>query len=270
MERRELKHNTMWEFVAPGAQWRNSKAERRVRTLKKILSTIFGATFNPNHKSEYNYSEFQSVMKHVTTIANDRPIDLKVVREDLAVPVMVNHLSLDHKSGRSGPEGENIEEHGGYGLQHELISQTGRMWWDAWQQKAPSTLVPYRAAKDAEARPGLAVGDAAVELKDSKFAAKYSLARVVKAEPSKNDGSVRTVTLAVLPKNFLKKTGIYDAAKCKLKPAAAQNMVPLATSRGVEEKFAKFITEDADDCYELEAAMPLEDKVTDPDGVLDG
>ena len=167
VERRELKHNTVWEFVAPGAQWRNSKAERRVRTLKKVLSTVFATTLNPNHKCEYNYSEFQGIIKRVTTIANDRPIDLKVVREDLAVPVTGNHLILGRNNGVPGPDEENIEEHDGYKLQHEFISQIDKMWASAWRQKALSTFVPYHAVKDAEARPNLEVGAVVMELKDS-------------------------------------------------------------------------------------------------------
>ena len=85
-----------------------------------------------------------------------------------------------------------------------------------------------------------------MELKDSKLAAKYSLAKVVKAKPSKNDGLVRTVMLAALPKNILKKADNYDATKYKLKPAAVQNLVLLATAREVEERFGKFGKEDAD------------------------
>ena len=126
-----------------------------------------------------------------------------------------------------------------------------------------STLVPHHAAKDAEARPNLEVGDVVMELKDSKLAAEYSLAKVVKAEPSESDGLVRTVTLAALPKNILKKAESYDAAKCRLKPAAVQNLVLVATAREVEEKFSKFGEDETDGYYELEAAVPLEHETLD-------
>ena len=81
---------------------------------------------------------------------------------------------------------------------------------------------------------------------------------------------VRTVTLAALPKNILKKAENYDATKYKLKPAAVQNLVLLATAREVEEKFGKFGEDETDDYYELEAAVPLEDGVAVPDKALDG
>ena len=44
----------------------------------------------------------------------------------------------------------------------------------------------------------------------------------------------------------------------------------LATAREVEEKFGKFGEDETDDYYELEAAVPLEDKVAGPDQALDG
>ena len=101
-------------------------------------------------------------------------------------------------------------------------------------------------------------------------AAKHPLAKVVKTEPSERDGLARTVTPAALPKNVLRKTENHVAAKCEPKPAAAQDLAFLAAARGVGKRFAKFGTEDTDDYYGLEAATPLDDEVTDPDGVLDG
>ena len=92
----------------------------------------------------------------------------------------------------------------------------------------------------------------------------------VEAEPPERDGLVRTVTLAALPKNILKKSESYDAAEFGLKPAAVQSLVLVATAREVEEKFPKFGGDEVDGYCELEAAVPLENELAGPDGVLDG
>ena len=107
-------------------------------------------------------------------------------------------------------------------------------------------------------------------VEDGELAAKYSLAKIVKTEPSERGGLVYTVAPAALPKDALKKMENHDDAKRRLEPVAAQDLVPPTTARGVEERFAKFSARGADDCHELEGAIPLGDEVTDPDGILDG
>ena len=47
-------------------------------------------------------------------------------------------------------------------------------------------------------------------------------------------------------------------------------IVTKPSERGEEEKFVKLGAGDADDHHGLEAATPLKDEVTDPDGALDG
>ena len=257
VERRELKHKTTWEFVTPGAQWRNSKAERRVKTLKKVLATVLATTLNPNRKLEFNYSEFQGIIKRVTNVANDRPVDLKVVRGEFAVPVTVNHLLLGRNRGEPGPEVKDISEHDGYRMQHLFVSEVEKLWWEEWRMKALSTLVPYHAAKDAQARPNLCVGDVVMEMKDSKVAAAYTLARIVKADPSERDGLVRTVSIAALPKNILKKSANYDSSQYKTRPVAVQNLVLIATAEEVNKKFWEYKEDGDSEYYEVEAALPL-------------
>ena len=79
VEEQEARSNTQWEFIPVASQWKNARAERSVKTLKRVLQTILATTLDPDHKCDYNYSEFQGVIRKITTIANDRPIDLKAV-----------------------------------------------------------------------------------------------------------------------------------------------------------------------------------------------
>ena len=107
-------------------------------------------------------------------------------------------------------------------------------------------------------------------VKDSKSTAEYSLAKVVKAEPSERGGLIRNVTLAALPENTLRKAENYDVTKYELKPVAAEDLMLLESAREVEEEFGTFGMNEVDDYCELETAVPLEDKVTGLDQALDG
>ena len=102
------------------------------------------------------------------------------------------------------------------------------------------TLMPYHAARDSKRSINLAEGDVIMELKQSKVAAIYSLGRFVKAEPSERDGLVKTVSVAALPKNILKRTTNDKAGQFKTRPVAVQNLVLLATAEEVDSMFWKY------------------------------
>ena len=67
-----------------------------------------------------------------------------------------------------------------------------------------------------------------------------------------------------------RKGDIYDTTKYEFKPAAAQYLALIATVGKAGEKLCKFGDDGADSYYELETAVPLENKVTGPDQALDG
>ena len=69
---------------------------------------------------------------------------------------------------------------------------------------------------------------------------------------------------------FWRNADICDATKYEFKPAAAQCPALIAAVGEAGEKCCRFGNDGADDCYELETAVPLEDKVTGLDQALDG
>ena len=94
VEANEARKRTTWFFNPPYAKWRNARAERRIKTLKRILSSILAARLSPQLKLDFNFTELQGILRHIANIINDRPIDLRAITDDLLAPVTVNHLLM--------------------------------------------------------------------------------------------------------------------------------------------------------------------------------
>ena len=90
------------------------------------------------------------------------------------------------------------------------------------------------------------------------------------AEPPGESGPTRTVIPAVLPVNALKKMGSRIATNYEPERATAQGLAFPPTARGEEGRLMKSGVRDADDHHGREAATPLRDEATDPDGALNG
>ena len=241
VEKEEARHNTQWEFVPTGAQFRNSHAERRVKILKRVLQTVLATTLNPNNKIMHNYSQFQGIIRRIANVANDRPIDLKVVNGDYCIPVTVNHLLMGRNRGEPAKEVEiDMDECDAFLMQHEYLSEIERLWWSAWRTKAVKTLIPFHAAKDAKRCNNLQPGDVVIWLKEGKISASYRLARVIEAKPSERDQLVRTVTVAYLKKNVLSKAKAYTSKDFEHKTLAVQSLALLVTAEEVERKYWKY------------------------------
>ena len=241
VEEQEARHNTQWEFVPTGAQFRNSHAERRVKVLKRVLQTVLATVLNPNNKVMYDYSQFQGIIRRIANVANDRPVDLKVVNGSFCVPVTINHLLMGRNRGEPAPPvSEDMEESTAYLMQHEYLSEIEKLWWGAWKTKAVKTLIPFHAAKDANRCKNLQPGDVVIWLKESKISASYRLARVVEAKPSERDNLVRTVTVAYLKRNVLSKAKSYTEKDFEKKTLAVQSLALLVTAEEVDRKFWKY------------------------------
>ena len=239
VEARETRKLTTWEFVPVGAQWRNGKAERRVKIMKKILHNVLTTSLmgkNPDH----NYTEFQGLMSRIASIANDRPVDLKLLNEDVLIPLTVNMLILGRGRDIPAPDIVLEDEEVEFALQHKFTNELERLWWKQWRAQALPALIPHHSGRQANRHRNLEVGDVVAWLQETKISASYRLARIVKATPSPNDGLVRDVTIAFLPKNVLsrkQKVPKYNPQQLETKDLAVQSLVLLVTAQEVEERF---------------------------------
>ena len=255
IEEREIRLKTTWIFNPARSQWRNSKAERKIKTLKRILRSVLAARLNPQLQIDYDYSQLQGILAHICSIMNDRPIDLKCVTDDLLCPVTINMILLGRQRQVPAPDVPFTEESKHFQLQSLFIADLEKTWWKKWREQSLSQLLPFHAAKDVKKSKNLEVGDVVMLLSETKIACSYRLAKVVEAVPSPNDGCVRTVRIAYLPNNVLKKSKNYNKDDFVSHEYAVQSLVLFISRDEIDRRFWRDSEED-----------DLMDRLLDPQG----
>ena len=131
---------TSWEFVPPGAQFRNGLAERRVAALKSTLNHLMANTIIAE-KPTLQYAELQVLLSRAANVVNDRPIGVRSLTEDELVPLTVNQLLLGRTAAVEPPQIEVNPE--GYVAADQYIKELMTVWWKLWRQRALPHLLPY-------------------------------------------------------------------------------------------------------------------------------
>ena len=234
----EAKSKTEWVFTPSSAQFRNGMVERRVALLKKLLRQLLTNSILNRSGPDVDYSQLQGILAHIACMANDRPINMKLVNEEFLVPITVNMLLMGGHANVPPADTDVTEETGGYELATKFVVDVERLWWKQWRIQAISNMLPFHSRADAQRHKNIQEGDLVCWLRDGKISAKYMLALVIEAKKSERDGAVRTIKVQFIPRNILnKKTREYPVGKLEGKDLAVQSVFLVATREEIDNAF---------------------------------
>ena len=225
------RHHTTWKFVPPGSQWRNGLAESRVKAAKHTLSTVLQET-------ALTYAEMVNLLYRVANIINDRPLGVKTLTNDDLVPLTANHLLLGRAASHISHHDfiEELTESEDINLTHRqaYMQSLLKAWWDLYYIQVFPNLLPFRKYKDSQRHRNFQQGDVCFLKYDSKVQPSYRLCRVVKVLPD-DTGTVRTVEVALRPRNKKEKLLPYKSKKPFIIPVGVQRLALLVPTDELPE-----------------------------------
>ena len=225
------RHHTTWKFVPPGSQWRNGLAESRVKAAKHTLSTVMQET-------ALTYAEMVNLLYRVANIINDRPLGVKTLTNDDLVPLTANHLLLGRAASHISHHDfiEELVESEDINLTHRqaYMQSLLKAWWDLYYIQVFPNLLPFRKYKDSQRHRNFQQGDVCFLKYDSKVQPSYRLCRVVKVLPD-DTGTVRTVEVALRPRNKKEKLLPYKYKKPFIIPVGVQRLALLVPTDELPE-----------------------------------
>ena len=204
---------TTWTFSPVGCPWRNPLAERMVGLVKEtLLHQLKG-------NESLDYAQLDTLFAVVARIVNDRPLGVQLLDEMDFLPVTCNDLILRRSPGEA--MGRRQEE----SIMERLYAQEHliRAWWEEWYLRVFPSLVPYQKWK--VSRRNVQEGDVVLIIYPGKISkGDYRLARVIAAAKDEND-HVRTVTVALRPRNLAEKSLPYKIKQLTRMTLAVQRLV---------------------------------------------
>ena len=247
---------TTWQFSAVGCPWRNPLAERMVGLVKETLQRQLGGN------EALDYAQLDTLFAVVARIVNDRPLGIQLLDEGDFSPITCNDLLLK-RSPRSGwKSGEEVSPVGLLYAQEHLV----RAWWDEWFQRVFPSLLPYQKWKVAHRN--VRTGDIVLVHYPGKVKkGDYRLAKVQSV--SKDEcGQVRSVSVALRPRNVREKALPYRSKALTIMPLAVQRLVVLLPMEEQEEQLRK--QEEEEVMMRRAGLTPIKEmKATSHHGVLD-
>ena len=225
------KHNTVWKFCPAGSQFRNGRAEQRVRALKdtlahgeaqaivrelslidkkveKLRETLATSTV----ETTLNFAELTCLLARIANIHNDRPLGVKKNYDDsdVYIPITPNQILLGKTSTSPDPDQKYTNDKITDRLSY--IEEVERAWWGMWFRQVFSDLLPHHDQKSSLKRDNIQVGDVCLVYYDSKIGkGDFRLSVVKEVHPDEFE-VVREATVAMRPRDSREKTLPY---KCK-------------------------------------------------------
>ena len=228
ISKNSAKKGTTWRFAPPGCQFRDGLAESRVKMMKKTLVHLHAG-------GELNYAEFECVQARAANVINDRPLGVSIHRkaEGELIPVTPN-LLLMAKTATSSPDLTlSDDDPNRLAKNQKSLEEVVGAWWNQWYSQVFSSLVPYKKWKKEMAN--LAIGDICLVKYDHKVGkSDYRICKVVEVEEDAK-GLVRTVTIAMRPRDSREKSLPYKSKKLKNLRLAVQRLVLICPAKEAEE-----------------------------------
>ena len=240
--------NTVWRFCPAGSQFRNGRAEQRVRALKETLSQDTNQQFIRQFRQidsrvevlrdsvatstadiTLNFAELTCLLARVSNIHNDRPLGVKkeYTDDDIYIAITPNQILLGKTS--TTPLSNQQYDQMGDKLSDRLayIEEIERAWWGMWYRQVFSSLLPYHDQGASEVRGNLTVGDICLVFYDSKVGkGDYRLSIVRQIHPDEH-GVVREVTVGMRPRDSREKSLPYRSKELTSLRTTIQRLVKL-------------------------------------------
>ena len=178
----------MWKIHPADSPHRNGAAEAAVHIVRRALQSL-------GKESVLSYTEFQTTLHIVASLANDRPIDARVQsREDCIQYITPNMLLL----GRASQNGDfKTFDFSSYPYKRLRAMQSEvSKFWTHWSQLAGPNL--FVRSKWHTAQRKVTVGDIVWLSDQNALRGQFKLGRVVGTNPD-GKGIVRDVNVRIFP-----------------------------------------------------------------------
>ena len=171
--------NIKWEFIPPGSQWRDP-AERSIKSLKEMMSTIFNSEHN---KKVLTLNEYWCIFSECAEILNRRPIQ-GFMDNDTLTFICPNQLILGRTSKHQPLAKSEILD---TKPRLQLIENIKSEFWNNLMNvlAADSKLMKYPCwySQDREPKPG----DVVLVLYKTKITDNYRFGRIESVNENKRD-----------------------------------------------------------------------------------
>ena len=171
--------NIKWEFIPPGSQWRDP-AERSIKSLKEMMSTIFNSEHN---KKVLTLNEYWCIFSECAEILNRRPIQ-GFMDNDTLTFICPNQLILGRTSKHQPIAKSEILD---TKPRLQLIENIKSEFWNNLMNvlAADSKLMKYPCwySQDREPKPG----DVVLVLYKTKISDNYRFGRIESVNENKRD-----------------------------------------------------------------------------------
>ena len=184
---------------------------------------------------ELNYAEFECLLARAANVINDRPLGVSIHRKAKGelIPVTPNLLLMAKTATSSTDLTLSEDEPSRLAKNQKRMEEVLVAWWNQWFSQVFSSLVPYQKWKKEASN--LAIGDICLVKYEHKVGkSDYRICKVVEVEED-TKGLVRTVTIAMRPRDSREKSLPYKSKKLKNLRLAVQRLVLICPAKEAEE-----------------------------------
>ena len=159
---------TEFKIVPPGCQWRNGLAESQIKAMKRSLFQLASNSVIKSSSPTLNFQDWSLLLHRVANVANERPLGVRSVTEDLILPITPNQLLIGRtKTGITCPDSLPAE----YTKQKVYSDVLLQSWWSMWYPQVFDNLIPYQSYRDSKRHRNLCPGDICLLRYDNKIMA---------------------------------------------------------------------------------------------------
>ena len=175
-----------WIQNAPHAPHRGGCWERIIQITKRHLASILG-------KTEVDLETFRTIITHIETIINNRPITHQSSDQSDTEPLTPANLLWPGVNIHNDPELERFEKPNNKELRyaHQRTIKLVRTFWNRWATDYKTTL--KHRSKWTKDKDDIKVDQIVIISDDQKPRHRWRMGRVIRADKSESDGRVRTV-----------------------------------------------------------------------------
>ena len=216
-----------WRHAPSHSQWRDGASEACVKMLKASLSHM-------TKPGRLTYDELLSLLTKAANRVNQRPLGVMHHQGSTPgyCPVTPNLLLMGSRTSKDELEVDQ-ETPDRYIRRFKFINDCFDSWWKQWYSQVFPSLVPVKKWRQKERN--LCVGDIVMVRFGSSFAHdKFRMGRVVKADADR-DGLVRTVSVAMRPRDQREKVLPYINKDLWVSAVSAQRVVVICPKEGLAE-----------------------------------
>ena len=176
-----------------------------------------------------NFQDWTLLLHRIANIANERPLGVKNLTEDIISPLTPNQLLIGRNHGQVTCPDALPDDY--YANQKSYADCLLQSWWNSWFAQVFDSLLPYQSYRDSKRCQNLEVGDVCLLKYENKIKASYRYCKVV--ETFKEEGIVRTVRIKLGGREL-------KHFRCKDMTVGVQRLVLVTPVESIEREIAQY------------------------------